>query len=131
MLGITSGVDLLQIDRLTRLNPAIKARFLARVFTPREIDECADRDDSLAGHFAAKEATAKALGCGIGEVGWKEIEILADERGKPRLLLHASAQETANRRVGSAGQSPSVTPKITPSPWSPRCTIGDKQKFLP
>lgn len=97
MLGITSGIDLLQIDRLTRLNPAIKARFLARVFTPREIDECADRDDSLAGHFAAKEATAKALGCGIGEVGWKEIEILADERGKPRLMLHASAQETAKQ----------------------------------
>lgn len=97
MLGITSGVDLLQINRLTRLDPAIKERFLARVFTSSEIEECLNRDDSFAGHFAAKEAAAKALGCGIGEIGWKDIEILADERGKPRLILHAAAQETAKQ----------------------------------
>lgn len=95
MIGITTGVDLLRIDRLTRLNPAVKERFLLRVFTTREVDACANRDSSLAGHFAAKEAAAKALGCGIGEVGWKDIEILNDANGKPLLLLHNAAQSYA------------------------------------
>ncbi len=97
MFAIASGVDLLQIDRLTRLDPAIRKRFLARVFTSRELEECGNRDDSLAGRFAAKEAAVKALGCGIGEVGWKDVEVIEDERGKPRLILHTAAQETAKR----------------------------------
>ena len=97
MFAIASGVDLLQIDRLTRLDPAIRKRFLVRVFTSRELEECGNRDDSLAGRFAAKEAAVKALGCGIGEVGWKDVEVIEDERGKPRLILHTAAQEIAKR----------------------------------
>jgi holo-[acyl-carrier protein] synthase len=39
------------------------------------------------GRFAAKEAVAKALGCGIGDVAWKEIEILGDEQNAPVLVV--------------------------------------------
>lgn len=97
MVGIATGVDLLRIDRLTRLDPAIKQRFLTRVFTPGEIEECTGKDASLAGRFAAKEAAVKALGCGFGKVGWRDVEILSDEQGRPRLILHDAAREYAEQ----------------------------------
>lgn len=88
---IANGIDLVEISRFRSLREGIKHRFIARVFTPREIEECAGRDASLAGLFAAKEAAVKALGCGIGEVTWQEMEILADGLGKPTLHLHGNA----------------------------------------
>jgi holo-[acyl-carrier protein] synthase len=97
MIGISSGVDLLQIDRLINLDAAIKQRFLARVFTTREIEQCNGRYASLAGFFCAKEAAVKALGCGIGEVGWQDIEISKDEQGQPQLLLHGGANTKADQ----------------------------------
>jgi holo-[acyl-carrier protein] synthase len=51
---------------------------------------------SLAGRFAAKEATAKALGTGIGDVGWQEIEILRGPARQPRLFLHGRASNLAD-----------------------------------
>ena len=34
---------------------------------------------------------AKALGCGIGDVGWKDIEVVRDGRRRPELVLHGAA----------------------------------------
>lgn len=93
MTTISTGIDLVEIDRLRLLNPSIKARFLNRVFTSQELIDCAGKDQSLMGKFAAKEAAAKALGCGIGEVRWQDIEILLDEQHKPMLILHGKARE--------------------------------------
>lgn len=93
MTTITTGIDLVEIERFRRLNPAIKKRFLNRVFTTQELSDCAGKDQSLAGRFAAKEAAAKALGCGIGEVKWQDIEIQMDEQKKPVLILHGKASE--------------------------------------
>jgi holo-[acyl-carrier protein] synthase len=53
------------------------------------------RAESLAGRYAAKEAVAKALGCGIGDVEWKEIEVLGDEQRAPVLYLHGKAAQKA------------------------------------
>ena len=92
---LRSGIDLIDVERLARLAPAIRERFLARVFTEAEQQLCSGRDERLAGRFACKEAVAKALGTGIGEVHWRDIEILAEENGSPRLILHGKAQETA------------------------------------
>jgi holo-[acyl-carrier protein] synthase len=97
MFGIANGVDMIKIDRLTRLDLTIKQRFIARVFTELEIEACAGKDASLAGRFAAKEAAAKALGCGIGSVGWKDIETLSDDQGRPLLLLHNAARKRAEQ----------------------------------
>ena len=58
-------------------------------------NNCGKRAESLAGRFAAKEAVAKALGCGIGDVSWKEIEILGDEQNAPVLTLHGAAENKA------------------------------------
>lgn len=95
MPNLRSGIDLVEISRLEALNPAIRERFLARVFTPAELAAAQGRWDTLAGRFAAKEAVVKALGCGIGVVAWKDIEILRTKSGEPLLVLHGAAQRLA------------------------------------
>jgi holo-[acyl-carrier protein] synthase len=40
-----------------------------------------------------KEAVGKALGTGIGNIRWQDIEIINDERGRPELILHNAAAE--------------------------------------
>jgi len=94
---VRTGIDLVEISRFVELNPAIRERFLQRVFTPRELSEANDLLPSLAGRFAAKEAVAKALGCGIGPVAWKEIEIREGQLGEPVLELHGAARQMAEQ----------------------------------
>jgi holo-[acyl-carrier protein] synthase len=94
-IPLRTGIDLLEIQRIRDLNPAIRIRFLKRVFTPLELELCHNSDASLAGRFAAKEAVAKALGSGIGAVGWQTIEIGRGSNGEPELQLHGAAAELA------------------------------------
>jgi holo-[acyl-carrier protein] synthase len=93
-----SGVDLVEIARIWTAIVRHKERFLTRVFTAREIAQCHERTESLAARFAAKEATAKALGTGIWRhgIGWTDIEIVRAEHGAPSLHLHHAALERAN-----------------------------------
>ena len=71
-------------------------RFLRRFFTMGERGDCGDAPHRLAARFAGKEAVGKALGCGIGDVRWVEIEIRTDDRrGRPRLELHGKAKALA------------------------------------
>ena len=65
------------------------------VFTERERERYGSRISELAARFAAKEATSKALGTGIRGIRWREMEVLANQRGKPVLILHGSAAERA------------------------------------
>ncbi|MEW5939783.1 MAG: holo-ACP synthase [Chloroflexota bacterium] len=95
-MGLATGVDMIEIERVREAIDRQGDRFLNRIFTPRELEENQRKAESLAGRFAAKESVAKALGCGIGDVGWKEIEILRADRGAPRLVLHGEAEKKAN-----------------------------------
>jgi holo-[acyl-carrier protein] synthase len=93
---LRTGVDIIEIERIDEVVARHGDRTLDRIFTPGEIAQCGRRLESLAGRFAAKEAVAKALGCGIGEVSWREIEVLGDELGAPQLTLTgAAAQRSA------------------------------------
>ncbi len=96
-MNLRTGIDLVEIHRLSELPPEIRTRFVRRVFTENEVAECGDREASLMGFFAAKEAVAKALGTGIGPVSWKEIEIYKGAQGEPLLTLHGKAQEYADQ----------------------------------
>lgn len=91
--NLASGVDIVEIQRFRDLNPLILERFFLRVFTPDERNEIGRNLERAAGYFAAKEALAKALGCGIGPVSWQEIEIIKDPQGKPELRLLGNAQD--------------------------------------
>ena len=59
-MNLRTGLDLIEIERLARINPAIRRRFIQRVYTPREIMDCRDSNASLSGRFASKEAVSKA-----------------------------------------------------------------------
>lgn len=93
---LRTGVDLIEISRIGEAVARHGTHYLDRVYTPAELEQCGKRAESLAGRFAAKEAVAKALGCGIGDVTWKEIEVLGDERNAPTLNLHGAAKQKAN-----------------------------------
>lgn len=105
---LRTGVDIVEIQRLEQVNPAIRERFIRRVFTPREIELARGSYASLAGRFAAKEAVSKALGTGIGPVSWQDIEIRRDASGAPVLHLHGRAAEVA-RLLGLTTWSVSIS----------------------
>jgi holo-[acyl-carrier protein] synthase len=98
-LKLSTGVDLVDIDRIREAIERHGQRFIARIFTETEQHECGGRIASLAARFAAKEAAAKALGCGIGDVRWLDIEVRSDENKAPFLVLHG-AGETLARESG-------------------------------
>jgi holo-[acyl-carrier protein] synthase len=81
------GIDIIDIKRIKNIAEKYGDKFFTRLFTDNEIKYCKSFSKSelhFAGRFAAKEAYSKALGTGISkDFGWKDIEILNDERGKP------------------------------------------------
>ena len=93
---LTTGVDIIEISRIRDVLNSYQSRFLKRIFTDMEIAYCRGRAPNLAGRFAAKEATMKALGTGIRGVGWKDIEISRKESGAPYVLLHGRAARRAD-----------------------------------
>ena len=75
------GVDVVDVRRLRRAPCSARPRLLARLFTDAE--RGADRPESLAARFAAKEAVAKALGA-PGGLRWRDAEVVSDGSGRPR-----------------------------------------------
>ena len=94
---LTTGVDIIEIPRIKQTFARYGERFLKRVFTPDEIAYCRGRAPNLAGRFAAKEATMKALGTGVRGVNWKDIEVIRAESGAPSVKLHGRAKARAER----------------------------------
>ncbi len=106
------GTDLVEVERLRLSIDRFGARFLERVFTRGEQLYCSAKrfpEQSFAARFAAKEAGAKALGCGISRgVGWHDFEIGQAPRGAPELRLHGHALALA-RELRAARISVSLT----------------------
>jgi holo-[acyl-carrier protein] synthase len=92
---LRTGVDLIEVARVRRSAERYGDRFLNRIFTERERSHCGGRYESLAALFAAKEAVSKALGTGIRDMAWTDIEVTHDELGKPDLHLHGDAARIA------------------------------------
>ncbi len=91
-MKLSSGVDIVEIERVRDTIERYGRRFLDRVFTAYELDEAGKNPASLAARFAAKEAVAKALGCGIGIVAWQEIEVRRGHARQPELYLYGAAE---------------------------------------
>lgn len=91
---VAVGLDATDIPRVDETLRRFGARFLERVFTEREAAYCMRRPNPaphLAGRFAAKEATMKALGTGRSQgVLWRDIEVVR-HHGPPQLQLHGTA----------------------------------------
>ncbi len=92
---LAAGIDAIELVRVEKTLRRHPERFLTRVFTDLEIAFCRGRVHELAVRFAGKEAMMKALGTGVRGVGWREIEILPNRRGKPLVYLHGKAKKRA------------------------------------
>lgn len=93
---IRCGIDMIENHRVQEGIERLGERFLNRFFTPGERADCNDKPQRLAARLAAKEAVAKALGTGIGDVRWVEIEIRCNNPyNRPTLYLHGKAAEIA------------------------------------
>jgi len=89
------GVDIVEIERVESAIKRGRERFLNRIYTETELRACQGRLSSLASRFAAKEAVMKVLGTGGIGVGWREIEILTGEDGRPSVKLYGQALNKA------------------------------------
>ncbi|MBC6004799.1 MAG: holo-ACP synthase [Paeniclostridium sordellii] len=79
------GIDIVEIERVEKALQRNK-KFLDKLFTKEEIDYFKSKGlktETIAGNFSAKEAISKALGTGIRNFNFKDIEILRDKKGKP------------------------------------------------
>lgn len=107
---IRCGIDIVEIRRLTGARR--KPGFEERIYSCREREEFlhkGSRPEYFAGRWAAKEAVAKALGCGFGEkCSPSEIEILSGPLGEPELYLSGAAAQRA-RELGVLSWSISLT----------------------
>jgi holo-[acyl-carrier protein] synthase len=95
MIGI--GTDLVDIDRF-RTVLARTPSLAGRVFLSDErayAEQAADPTPRLAARFAAKEATLKSLGLGLGAMALSDIEVVKHDDGRPELRLHGPAAEKA------------------------------------
>lgn len=96
MIGL--GVDAVDIDRFRRVlerRPALRQR----LFDAEELESLSGRSDdvpSLAARFAAREATMKALGVGLGAFDFRDVRVEAAGRNAgPRLRLTGRADALA------------------------------------
>lgn len=91
------GNDVLETGRIQHiLESSRRNSFINRILTAKEQEILSIRNKDeiayVAGRFAAKEAVAKAFGCGIGQmIGFHDLEILPDKKGKPIVSLTADA----------------------------------------
>lgn len=107
-IALSTGVDLIELERIASTLSRFDQRFLDRVYTAAEQRYCRGRVERLAGRFAAKEAVSKALGVGIRRLSWRDIEVLPDVRGKPEVLLHGRARAVAEL-AGITGLAVSIS----------------------
>jgi holo-[acyl-carrier protein] synthase len=87
IIGI--GTDIIQTARIAK---GLESNgFMEKVFSRLEISYCekkANKMESFAARFAAKEAFFKALGTGWrGGMAFNEVEVVNDELGKPTIQL--------------------------------------------
>jgi holo-[acyl-carrier protein] synthase len=96
------GIDAVDVARFRKVL-ARRPGFATRYFTEDELADCggtADRSESLAARFAAKEAVMKALGTGLGAFPLADVEVRRTAgdgmtRHAPYVALHGAAAAVA------------------------------------
>ena len=86
------GID---IEELASIESAVTRHegFAKRVLTAKEMERFNSlkgrrQIEYLAGRWSAKEAFSKAMGTGIGKLGFQDLEVLNNERGRLILVRH-------------------------------------------
>ena len=92
-MKITTGVDIIEVDRIKKAVEDLSDSFLNRVYTTKELEYCQKSNkmkyQHLAARFAAKEAVFKALSGYIdrSELMWDSIEVENDVNGRPKINM--------------------------------------------
>jgi holo-[acyl-carrier protein] synthase len=98
------GMDLVKVERIEKALRRFGSRFIERCFTEYEAERCSNRlrpAHAFAMRFAAKEAVSKALGLGMRGLGWREMEMRNDDKGKPYLCLYGRAKARMEELAGA------------------------------
>jgi holo-[acyl-carrier protein] synthase len=89
------GSDIVDVRRVAAVLERHGERFLGRVFTDSErakAERRANRVETYAKRFAAKEACSKALGTGFrGGVFWRDMGVVNLPSGRPTMKLTGGA----------------------------------------
>ena len=89
------GSDIVDVRRIARSIERYGERFLARIYTPIErakAEKRANRVETYAKRFAAKEACSKALGTGFRSgVFWRDMGVVNLASGRPTMTLTGGA----------------------------------------
>jgi holo-[acyl-carrier protein] synthase len=93
------GCDVADVEDVHNSLAAFGDRYLRKVFTTREINDCQGRNRAhrLAARFAAKEAVIKAFAEPDMAFPWREIEVTRDGP-LPRLQLSGTLAEHAQHQ---------------------------------
>lgn len=93
-MKVTTGIDIIEVDRIKNAIDEIGDSFLNRIYTRTEIEYCKKSNkmqyQHFAARFAAKEAVFKALSEYIDsreDMLWREIEVINENGGKPRINM--------------------------------------------
>jgi holo-[acyl-carrier protein] synthase len=113
IIGI--GTDIAEVARISK---SIESNtFKEKIFSKIEIVYCesrANKSESFAARFAAKEAFFKALGTGWrGGMAFNEVEVINDNLGKPSLnIIGVTAEIIKEKNIKTIHVSLSHTKEI-------------------
>jgi len=98
-----TGCDMVRVSRVEHLASKYGQRFLRKAYSPAEIAAYERKSgrrasEFLAGRWAAKEATYKALGAGPPRILFPDISIGSRSNGQPFLQLTGGALTLATQR---------------------------------
>ena len=100
VMSIRVGTDLVSVAEVRESVAEHAGRYLQRIYTDREIEDCSTaagvQSEGLAARFAAKEATIKVLRPADQPVPWRSIEVRRDPAGWVELALSGSAAALAS-----------------------------------
>ena len=92
-MKITTGVDIIEVDRIKKAVEDLSDSFLNRVYTKKELEYCQKSNkmkyQHLATRFAGKEAVFKAISGYIdrSKLMWQDIEVENDANGRPKINM--------------------------------------------
>lgn len=99
------GIDIVQVSRIEKVHAKYLDQFVNRILTPDERQKYERLNAKqqiiyLATRFAGKEAFAKALGVGIGQIAFIDIGIINRASGKPEIKLSHRVSTLISGLVG-------------------------------
>ena len=119
-MKVTTGIDIIEVERIKKAIEDLGENFLNRVFTKKEIEYCnkseAIKYQHFAARFAVKEAVFKAISNYIKDRDdglWTSIEVINLEDGKPEINVEKLMKkiELTADNLGNSSNSNKITLK--------------------